>query len=430
MTMATTPASIEQRLLWYMDHYRGTGGVLNCPVIIRAEGPLDRDGLARALDRLVARHESLRTTFEDRGRRLKRVVRPARPAEIAGVDLRVAPDPERAAHQALDAELRTWIDPTRWPMRLTLWRLADETHILCVNMHHLAADGWSCGVVFNDVCALYDRACGGSAEVPRVAWQYSDYVRWQHELTARDELAVHRDYWREQLRGARLPPLPLRPAGGAPRLTRQDAVTIGPEVCAAFRRMARERRTTMFTVMLSLYYALIHRLTGERDLAVTSLFANRLRPELGGTVGAFSNMLILRTQLTPRATFGDVLREAHATVLGAFLHQAVPFQALPGVEIGGDSFRADDVVFHMTADRLGDARTGALDVRTLQVEGVGNRFALEVVVLPRGGELTAVLSYDESRIDRPWAQRFAREYAAAAAAVAERPNARLDALVN
>ncbi len=434
MTTIITPASIEQRLLWYMEHYRGAGGVLNCPVIIRADGPLDRSALTRALDRLVQQHESLHTTFEDRGRNLKRVIHAPRPVDIADVDLQATADPESAAQEAIASDLRTPIDVTVWPMRVTLWRLADEAHILCVNMHHLAADGWSCGLIFNDIRVFYECECGqrgdAPADLPKVQWQYSDYVRWQQELMATDELAVHRDYWREQLLDARLPPLPLRPAESAPRLAAQESVTIDAEVGGAIRRMARERRTTMFNVMLSLYYTGIYRLTGATDVAVTSLFANRLRPELGGTVGAFSNMLILRTQLPPRATFGDVLREAHATVLGAFMHQAVPFQALPGVALRSDSFRADDMVFHMTADRLADTRMGALGVRALQVEGVGNRFALEVVVLPKGDALTVVVSYNERRIDRAWIARFVKQYAALAAGVAERPHARLDALAN
>jgi Condensation domain len=425
--VTTTAASVEQRLLWYMEHYRGAGGVLNCPVILGADGALDRAALSRALDALVRRHESLHTSFEDKGRHLKRLIHEAAPVEIADVDLSRTEDPPSALDRAIAAELQAPIDPMVWPTRTTLWKLSDRSHVLCLNMHHLAGDGWSCGIIFNDLRSLYERACERRREEPHLHWQYSDYVRWQQELLERDELAPHRDYWREQLGDARLPALPIRAADRtAPRRPAQESATIRAEVCAALRRIARERRTTLFNVMMSLYYIAIHRLTHDVDLAVTTLFANRLRPELGGTVGAFSNMLILRTQLPPRATFADVLLETHATVLGAFLHQAVPFQALPGVAVRGDSYRADDIVFHMTADRFADGRMGDLEVRVLPTAGMGNRFTFEVVVLPAGDELTIAASYNQARIDRAWVARFLREYVTFACAVADSPDARVN----
>jgi hypothetical protein len=396
-------------------------------VIVAADGPLDRAAIGRALDALVRRHESLHTTVEDKGRRLKRVVHPARPVEIADVDLSAAGDPRAALQEAIAADLRGGIDPTTWPTRATLWKVDAHSHVLSLNMHHLAADGWSCGIVFNDLRRLYERACDGRPDEASDQWQYSDYVRWQQELIARDAFAPHREYWKDQLAGARLPALPIRAADSTTRVPAQMLVTVGADVCRTLRRLARERRTTLFNVMLSLYYVGLHRLTGDRDLAVTSLFANRLRPELGGTVGAFSNMLILRTQLPPRATFADVLRETHATVLGAFLHQAVPFQALSGIAVHGDAFRADDIVFHMTADRFADGRMGAVDLRALPTAGVGNRFTFEIVVLPNDEELMIVASYNQARIDQEWVGRLLAELAALAGAAAASPDVRIDA---
>jgi len=423
------PASIEQRQLWYLDHYRGADGLLNCPIIVELRGDLDPSALDAALARLVERHDTIRTIFSGRGRGLVQIVQPPGPVDVQTIDLRAEPDPAIAVRRAIAQEIRTRIDPTRCALRTTLWRTDDRRYVLCLNLHHLVADGWSCGLIVRDLRALYDRARGAPAALPDVQWPYARYVQWQQELLERDELRHHREYWREQLDGMRLPPLPIRPSEGdaAPRVIATHAVDIDPAVCDALRQIARARRTTMFTVMLSVYYVLLHGLTGERDLATVSLFANRLRHELQNTVGPFANMVILRTLLTKRPTFGDVLREAHATVAGAFLHQAVPFQMLPGL-VEMTSYRADDVVFHMAADRLPDGRMGALELRAMQVEGVGNRFVLELAVLPRDTGLTAIVSYNETRVDREWAHALVTRYADLAARAARTPDAGLDAL--
>src|SRR4051812_9131723 len=148
MAPREAPASVGQRLLWQMDHHRGAGGALNCPVFLRLRGRLDRGALLSALDRLVRRHESLRTTFAGRGHRLTQLIHeePPPPA-TAELDLGGEPDPEEALERALAAEAQERVDPQAWPVRCTLWRLSDREHVLCVNMHHLVTDGWSCAVV-------------------------------------------------------------------------------------------------------------------------------------------------------------------------------------------------------------------------------------------------------------------------------------------
>lgn len=426
MTSSPRAASVEQRLLWYMDHYRGEGGVLNCPVIFDVRGPLDRASLVGALDALLIRHEALRTTFVGRGRDLQRVVHASRSIELNTIDLRAVIDADGAAREALAEEVRTRIDPTDNPLRATLWRIADERQILCLNLHHLVADGWSCGLVFRDLRLLVDRACGRDVELPDGQWQYSDYVTWQQELLGGDQFRRQQEYWQQQLDGMRLPPLPVRPSADAgARRAATAAVDIDPAVCDALRQMARARQTTPFNVMLSLYYTLLHCLTAGTDLAVTSLFANRRRDEVRETVGAFATMVILRTQLTRNPTFGDLLREAHASVMGAFLNQAIPLQMVPAVATSSAAFRADDIVFHMAAEPLPEGPMGAAHARALQLEGVGNRFLLELAILPRDNRLTAVLSYNASRLDTHWARGFVAQYVALAALVARTPDARL-----
>src|SRR5206468_8654163 len=158
-----------------------------------------------------------------------------------------------------------------------------------------------------------------------------------------------RDYWRRQLADAELAVLPrLRTRSETPETrSRVERATIEREVVGSLQQLARARRTTIFPVMLSVYYALLGRLTGQTDLAVSSIFANRSRPEARNTVGFLSNMVVLRTALGPHSSFAEIVRSASATVIQAFANQELPYQMLPLNTLRAGSVRPDDVVFQM-----------------------------------------------------------------------------------
>jgi hypothetical protein len=138
------PASVAQRLLWVLEQHRGRHGSANCPIVLRLRGPLDRSRLSDGLTALTARHESLRTTFAGRGTRLTQVVHDAAPVRLRCEDL-CSDDPERALREAVTREVRQPVDAERWPTRVTLFRLGEQDHGLCVNLHHAVTDGGSAG---------------------------------------------------------------------------------------------------------------------------------------------------------------------------------------------------------------------------------------------------------------------------------------------
>jgi hypothetical protein len=422
------PASIGQRLLWVLDHYRGHEGALNCPVLCRIRGPLDTDALAGALADLTERHASLRTTFRGRGPRLVQLVHDPRPVPLDRRDLTGTPDPEEAVRRELDAELARRIDPVTWPVRTTLWRLAPDHHVLCLNVHHLVTDAWSCPLLFRDLFRLYERRTGFAADVPPPAgWPFPRFGAWQQEQLAIGAMRAHQAYWRRQLAGVTLPALPGRGDGG-PRRAARETADIDAGVAKDLRRIAQDCRATTFATMLSVHYAVLHALTGQDDLAVASLFANRARPELAETVGFLANMVVLRTRLPASATFARTVRAAHFTVVGAMTHQDVPYQllALPALRSG--TARADDVVFQVMAEPVYATRFGDLDVAALVPEGVGSRFDLELALVPTGMGYRAVLFYDAARFEPAFARDVVKHYAEVAAAAAAEPDAPLTAL--
>ena len=419
MPVREEPASIGQRMLWLIDRHRGDQGALNYPVLVRARGPLDEARLRDALEAVVARHEGLRTTFARRRGLLTQLIHEPAPACLARRDLGTAPDPGAALRDGLAAEIAGRIDPTEWPSRVTLWRLGADDHVLCLNVHHLVTDAWSCGVLLGDLL----QALGGGPPLPRVGWQYRHYVRWQRGQLSADRLRPHRDYWQARLADLQLSALPLRDAGDGATAGRSGTArtVVAGAVADGLRRLARGHQTTLFTVLLSVYYALLHRATAQTDVAIASLFANRTRPETMRTIGFFANLVILRTRFDPRAPFTDLLRRARATVGEAQVHQQLPYYLLSQEALRAGDRRADEVVFQMLPEIPPPLAVGGLDVEVLLPE-VASRFDLELAVVPRGGGLDVLLQYSRRRVDDAWAARFAADYAALAARVAAAPD--------
>lgn len=407
-----------------MDHYRGGDGTLNCPVVCRLRGALEPGAIAEALDRLTARHEALRTTLTGRARHLTQVIHEPRPLSIADVDLSREEAPETAVRRRMAEELALRIDPARWPARATLWRLAPDDHVLCLNVHHALTDAWSSGVLFRELCLLAGRG-GRAVALPAIGWQYADFAEHEAQALAGAGFRAHEEYWRRQLRAAEVPALPMTPASdpAAPRATACEAVDIGRDDVRRLQLLAQAERSTLFTVMLALYYALLNQETGQTDLAVASVFANRIRREVEHTVGFLANMVVLRVRVGATATVADVVKKTQATVREAFVHQGFPSQLLPLDTVRTAGRRVDDVVFQMLTDPSARAAAGGIDGELLVPDGIGSRFELELSLVPRGGGFRVLLYYNAMRVDPAWAREFVKGYASLAAAGAANPAA-------
>jgi hypothetical protein len=432
VSIREVPASVGQRVLWQMDHHRGGHGALNCPLLLRIEGPLDRDALQIAVDGLGKRHEALRTTFAGRGPRLRQLIhgRPL-PLPIADVDLSAAAAPEAALQSAIASEVQTRTDTERQPVRVTLWRLAAERFVLCVNMHHLVTDGWSTAIVADDIGRLYARALARGPELAPVAWQYADWCSWHQRQLEGDNLRRLQAYWRRQLADARLPDLPRRDTD-VPLLERRTAVhraVLPHDVVGALQSFARARSTAFFTCLLAVYYALLQRETGDGDFAIGSIFANRSRREAQSTLGFLSNMVVLRTRVGMRTTFVELVAAAADVVVGAFAHQELPFQMLRLDTIDAASMRPDAIVFQLFAGPMAPAVIGDLRIEPIidVPDGIGSRWEFELSLAPAQGGLAVLLCFAEDVYDARWARGFLDAYVSLAAAIARDPLAPLPA---
>ncbi|XVV06967.1 amino acid adenylation domain-containing protein [Actinosynnema sp. CA-248983] len=299
------PLSFAQQRLWFLDQFSPGGTEYVTPLAVRLRGELDVERLRRALTGLVARHESLRTTF---------------PA-VDGLPVQVVHPPHDVELPLLDElpEVEPFDLGTGPLFRPALVRVAPDEHVLALTMHHIVTDGWSGGVLVSDLAALYE-----GEDLPDLPVRYADFAAWQRE----QPLDAQLDHWREELRGVPAldlptdrPRPPVQTSAGA-----QVEFAVPRDIADRVREIARRHDCTLFMALVAACQALFHRWSGQEDFALGTVAAGRERPELERVAGFFVNTLALRARVEPRATFPELLGRVRETVLAAFAHQDVPFE--------------------------------------------------------------------------------------------------------
>jgi len=331
------PLSFVQHGLWFLYQFQPDKPVYNIPVAVRLIGSLNPTILKRSLDGIVQRHETLRTSFTISAGQPVQIIHPHRPARMAVVDLQSLPPHEReaAAQRLVAAVARQPFDLVCDPLlRVTLFCLAADAHLLLMTVHHIIADGWSMNILISELAAFYSAFnTGQPPSLPALSIQYADYAIWQRQYLQGPLLAQLLDYWKHQLADAP-PTLELlterqRPAvqtfAGARQL-----IVFSSALTDALELLSRREGVTLFMLLLAALNALFTRYTGQNDIVIGSPTANRKRTELQGLIGCFVNMLALRIDMTrtPAPRFRDLLAQTRTVAIGAYDHQELPFERL------------------------------------------------------------------------------------------------------
>jgi len=329
------PLSWAQQRLWFLDQLDPAAGkAYHIPVGLRLRGRLDSAALQAALDRIVARHEDLRTHFAGVDGLPVQVIAPADAGFCLQVqDLADLPDGEQAAEVEKIAadEISRPFDLAAGPLiRGRLLQLAEDEHVLLVTQHHIISDGWSIGLLIREFSALYSAFCQNRPDpLPPLAIQYADYAAWQRQWLQGELLQTHIGYWQEHLAGAtallELPTDRPRPAlqsyrGGS------VAVALPATLSAALQHTAQRHGVTLFMVLLSGWSALLARLSGQNDVVIGTPVANRQRAEIENLIGFFVNTLALRVDVQDDPSVAQLLAQVKATTLNAYAHQDIPFE--------------------------------------------------------------------------------------------------------
>ncbi|MEO8429883.1 MAG: amino acid adenylation domain-containing protein [Acidobacteriota bacterium] len=329
------PLSFSQQRLWFLDRLEPGSASYNVPSAVSLEGPLDVNALQRSLDEIVRRHATLRTRFPELdGKPVQLIDEPSTfPMPVTDVGGLAGERRDAEVERLVREESLRPFDLARGPVfRAALIRLGPEEHVFLCTLHHIVSDGWSRTILFREIAALYEAfAAGSEISLPPLPIQYGDYAEWQQGWLRSAEMESQLEYWKDRLKGE-LPVLELptdRPRPTVATLRGGNrAFAVPPFVAAALKDFCREEGVTLFMSALAVFSVLLQRYSGQSDLVVGSLIANRGLVETEGLIGIFINAVALRPDLSGDPTFGQLARRMKETALGAFAHQDLPFERL------------------------------------------------------------------------------------------------------
>jgi len=434
------PLSFAQERLWFLDRLQPGNTAYNIPLALAARGDARPAALAAALCEMVRRHEVLRTTFGLRGGRAVQVIAPPSPWMLPVVDLAALPARDRAAEASRLAtqEAGRPFDLERGPvLRTTLLRLAPSEHALLLNVHHIAADGWSLGVMTAEIAALYRAAATpgqpSASPLPPLPVQYADFAVWQRAWLQGEVMERQLSYWRQRLAGAPALDLPLdrpRPAAASSRGATLS-FPLGAAMTSDLAGFARGCDATLFMVLLAAFQALLGRTTRQDDLLVGSPIANRNRAEVEPLIGFFVNTLVLRADLAADPAFRDLVAQVRRTALDGYSHQDLPFERLVEELRPERRLARNPLIQVMCAVQnapLREAEVPGLAFVPMAFDFPAARFDLELMFWEREEGLTGQLTYSTDLFDAATMRRLAGHFAALLGAALDDPGRAVSAL--
>lgn len=431
------PLSFAQQRLWFLNQLEPDSPAYNQPKAFRLKGALNIGMLKKALDAIVARHEVLRTAFPSTDGHPVQVIGRFQPVGLPIIDLSGVPDDKR------EAELeRLIIEITQRPfdlsrdlmLRATLLRVTPMEHVLLVVTHHIASDGWSNGVLSQEIVALYKAFSDGcTSPLPDLPIQYADFASWQRQRLQGDVLGTQLSYWKKQLSGIPVLELPTdrpRPPVQTFRGARQSWV-IPKILFDDLKALSRRERVTLFMTLIAAFQTLLYRYTGQEDIVVGSPIANRTRPEIERLIGFFVNTLVLRGDLSGNPNFRELLARMRTIALDAYQHQDLPFEKLVE-ELHPERNLSRTPLFQVMFVSQNAPRASlelpGLTVRPVQINSGTAKFDLTLSMIEESDSLLGLLEYNTDLFEDATIKRMLGHYQRLLEGVVANPEQRLSDL--
>jgi amino acid adenylation domain-containing protein len=426
------PLSFAQQRLWFLDQFDPQSCAYNVARVFRLRGPLRTDALKQALNAIVERHEVLRTTFKQVD---------GEPVQVIGAPYRVplqefdfssigAGARDHRAREIAAAEGMRPFDLSGGPMfRATLVKLCQNEHILVLMTHHIASDGWSKGVLFQELATFYNAILKNEpVPLPELPIQYADFAIWQREWVKAQQVRDQLSYWKQQLAGA---PELLELPTDYPRSAVQafagatECCFLPSELNQGIKSFSQREGTTVFMTLLAAFHILLARYSRQEEVVVGTPIAGRTRPELEPLIGDFVNMLAIRTSVAGEPTFREFLKRVKEIALQAYDNQDLPFEKLvEEMEHGRDLNRAPifQSIFILETAPPPPPAMQDLEIEILEFDPPTAKNDLILILADDARGLKAKLEYRTDLFTKATAERFLRHYQTLLQSIAADPN--------
>jgi amino acid adenylation domain-containing protein len=429
--------SFAQERLWFIDQLEPGSSAYNIPLALRLSGHLLVTALEQSFCEILRRHEVLRTTFIiENDEPLQRIAADAA-FTLPFIDLSALPEEQKEAKArelAKDEASRPFDLSTGPLLRSTLLQLDSEEHVLLVTMHHIISDGWSMGIFYRELSALYKAFSQGSpSPLPDLPLQYVDFAVWQKEWLEGEVLEKQLMFWREQLNG--ISPLELPTDHPRPLVQTFHGATHTVEfpesLTEALRGLSRKEGATLFMTLLAAFQSLLHRYTGQEDIVVGTPIANRNHAEIEGLIGFFVNTLVMRTDTSGNPVFLEMLKQVRKSALDAYAHQDLPFEKLveelhPERDLGRNPLF--QVMFALQNVPPSSLDLSGLTLSRMGIDGTRTRVDLEVHLWEESERLRGSFVYNTDLFDPDTIARMAGHYQRILEGITANPDQRLSEL--
>jgi amino acid adenylation domain-containing protein len=423
------PLSWAQERLWFVNQLEGESGAYTIDLTMRLRGNLNIKALEKAFQAIIQRHEPLRTQFKLKDNKPIQAIDSNVTFTLPVVNLQNLSHSEQQVKNLLLAAASEPFDLESGSiLRVKLWQVKTEEYVLLLAIHHIAADGWSIGVLVDELSVYYRSFCTGTkADLPDLSIQYADFALWQRQWLTNEVLDRQLSYWKQQLTGIpllhQLPTDRPRPAiqsfrGGTERLQLDSQLT------QQLKKLSQESGSTLFMTLLAGFAVLLSRYSQQTDVVIGSPIANRNRTEIEGLIGFFVNSLVLRFDLSQDPTFEDFLAQVRQTTQDAYDHQDLPFEMLVEklqIERHLDRNPLTQIVF-----ALQNAPSSPWDLPGVNIEEIPSGFDsvrvdLEVYLWDAPEGLGGFCSYNRDLFDAETIVRMMNHFKTLLAAIVENP---------
>ncbi|MHC5762542.1 amino acid adenylation domain-containing protein [Nostoc sp.] len=425
--------SFAQQRLWFLDRLEPGNPAYNISLAVNLKGQLDISLLEQSLNEIIRRHETLRTTFTTANGQPVQIIADSLKLSLSVINIELQSNV--AVQKLLTQESQRPFDLTHGPLlRAKLLRLAQQEHILLLEMHHIISDGWSTEVFLQEIGLLYQAFLTRSASpLAEISIQYKDFAHWQRQWLEGEILQTQLSYWKQQLEGI---PAALKLPTDRPRPVvqtshgAQQSIELSEAVIKQLKAIARQEGVTVFMLLLAAFQTFLYRYTGQDDIAVGTPVANRNRDEVKGLIGFFVNTLVLRTDMSGNPTFDELLTRVKKVALGAYTHQDLPFdQLVEAVQPERDTSRTPlfQVMFNVQ-DYSQLPEMPGLALSLLKIETETAQFDLSLSIEITEQEVAASFYYNTDLFDTATISRMLRHFQNLLSGIAAHPQARLSNL--
>ncbi|WP_404310662.1 amino acid adenylation domain-containing protein [Neorhodopirellula lusitana] len=438
------PAELSgaEKRLWFVDQIAKDDPFYNMPLAARLRGPLKQEAFERAIDTVVERHESLRTTYHLSDGSPYRQVHPSMSVQCSWVDLSASTDAESELKGRMRVAGRAPFDLENGPLlRVTVYRLGEDHHVVLLVMHHIVSDGWSMIVMLRELTLAYEAfVIGENPELSPLTIQYADFTHWQNERLSGDRIDSQMQYWRDQLVDA---PAVLDLPVDHPRPAIQDFVgatvefELSPKLTSGINELAITLRTTPFVILMAAEAVLMSRSCRQEELVLGTASAGRVHPEIEPLIGFFVNTLPLRIDLRESPTFVELVQQIHNTTLQAHENAEVPFERLVE-EFAPTRDRSFSPIFqaalvmqnlprdHKLARDLG--REASLQVDPILIDNGTAKYDLTFFLWEENDRLIGHVEYRSTLLDRSTIERMIASYQSILDAAVGSPDLKVESL--